>query len=95
MKSQPSSRGTDPSNPNHGPGSAPAHGTGSPGESPKQKVERLRAQARSSRQTGSSLDRMIDVGREVANKAHKVMVYSLITASGILSSSPPVPLNLS
>lgn len=77
MKSQPPPRGNDPG---HGPG--PGRGTTGPsGETPKQKVERIRAQARS-RQTGSSLDRVIEVGREVANKAHKVMVYSLITASG-------------
>lgn len=78
MKSQPTPpRGNDPGH-GHGPGRGT---TGPSGETPKQKVERLRAQARS-RQTGSSLDRVIEVGREVANKAHKVMVYSLITASG-------------
>ena len=60
-----------------------------PGETPKQKVERLRAQARAARmaQGSSRMDRVIDVGREVANRAHKVMVYSLIAASGM--SIPP------
>lgn len=59
---------------------------GAPGqETPKQKVERLRAQARAARvaQGSSRIDRVVDVGREVANRAHKVMVYSLIAASGI------------
>jgi hypothetical protein len=53
-------------------------------ETPKQKVERLRAQARAARMTQSSsgMDRVIEVGRRVANKAHKGMVYSLIIASG-------------
>ncbi|PKY01285.1 hypothetical protein P168DRAFT_259184 [Aspergillus campestris IBT 28561] len=54
-------------------------------ETPKQKVERLRAQARAARmaQSSSGMDQMIDVGRRFANKAHKTMVYSLIAASGI------------
>lgn len=68
------------------PGGAPGQHPG-PGqeETPRQKVERLRAQARAARvaQGSSRVDRVIDVGREVANRAHKVMVYSLIAASGI------------
>ncbi|KAJ5677340.1 uncharacterized protein N7477_002973 [Penicillium maclennaniae] len=54
-------------------------------ETPKQKVERLRAQARAARMTQSSsgMYRAIEVGRRVANKAHKGMVYSLIIASGV------------
>ena len=58
---------------------------GQPGETPQQKVERLRAQARAARiaQSSSGIDRFLDAGREVANKAHKVMVYSLIAASGM------------
>lgn len=54
-------------------------------ETPKEKVERLRAQARAARKTqaaGSSADRWIESGRKFANKAHKGMVYSLIAASG-------------
>jgi hypothetical protein len=56
-----------------------------PGETPRQKVERLRAQARAARlaQTGNAFDRIIERGRRVANSAHKVMIYTLITASGI------------
>lgn len=59
-----------------------------PGETLQQKVERLRAQARAARiaQSSSGIDRFLDAGREVANKAHKAMVYSLIAASGM---SPP------
>ncbi|EEA25798.1 hypothetical protein TMatcc_005967 [Talaromyces marneffei ATCC 18224] len=56
-----------------------------PGETPRQKVERLRAQARSARlaQSGNAFDRIIERGRRVANSAHKVMIYTLITASGV------------
>ncbi|KAJ5902322.1 hypothetical protein N7495_002850 [Penicillium taxi] len=53
-------------------------------ETPKQKVERLRAQARASRMAQSSgVDRWIEAGRRFANKAHKGTVYSLIVASGV------------
>ncbi|KAJ5558712.1 hypothetical protein N7535_009409 [Penicillium sp. DV-2018c] len=55
-------------------------------ETPKEKVERLRAQARAARQAqaaGSGADRWIETGRRFANKAHKGMVYSLIAASGV------------
>ncbi|KAL4893382.1 cytochrome oxidase c assembly-domain-containing protein [Aspergillus ambiguus] len=54
-------------------------------ETPKQKVERLRAQARAARiaQSTSRVDSMIDVGRRFANRAHKAMVYTLIAASGV------------
>jgi hypothetical protein len=53
-------------------------------ETPKQKVERLRAQARAARmaQQSSGVDRWIESGRRFANRAHKGMVYSLIVASG-------------
>lgn len=54
-------------------------------ETPKQKVERLRAQARAARmaQSSSGVDRWLEVGRRFANRAHKGMVYSLIAASGM------------
>lgn len=54
-------------------------------ETPKQKVERLRAQARAARmaRSTSGVDQMIEVGRRFANKAHKTMVYTLIAASGM------------
>ncbi|KAI9042244.1 cytochrome c oxidase assembly protein COX14 [Aspergillus affinis] len=60
-------------------------GPGGKPETPKEKVERLRAQARAARtaQSTSRVDQMVDVGRRFANRAHKVMVYSLITASGV------------
>jgi len=54
-------------------------------ETPKEKVERLRAQARAAKKAqaaGSGADRWIESGRKFANKAHKGMVYSLIAASG-------------
>lgn len=56
-------------------------------ETPKQKVERLRAQARAARMAQSSgVDRWIEVGRRFANRAHKGMVYTLIAASGMCRS---------
>lgn len=65
--------------------SQPAGPSGGRPETPKEKVERLRAQARAARlaQSTSRVDTMIDVGRRFANKAHKAMVYTLIAASGI------------
>ncbi|KAB8238613.1 cytochrome oxidase c assembly-domain-containing protein [Aspergillus alliaceus] len=65
--------------------SQPTGPSGGRPETPKEKVERLRAQARAARlaQSTSRVDTMIDVGRRFANKAHKAMVYTLIAASGI------------
>ena len=53
-------------------------------ESARAKVERLRAQARAARLAHSSsrIDRFISAGRVLADKAHKVTVYSLLAASG-------------
>ncbi|KAL5364655.1 hypothetical protein BJX96DRAFT_179155, partial [Aspergillus floccosus] len=53
-----------------------ATGPGGRPETPKEKVERLRAQARAARiaQSTSRVDQMIDVGRRFANRAHKAMV---------------------
>ncbi|KAI9924126.1 hypothetical protein ASPWEDRAFT_38478 [Aspergillus wentii DTO 134E9] len=64
---------------------ASPQGPGGHQETPKEKVERLRAQARAARmaQSTSRVDTMIDSGRKIANKAHKAMVYTLIAASGI------------
>ncbi|KAL2821047.1 cytochrome oxidase c assembly-domain-containing protein [Aspergillus granulosus] len=71
---------SNPSSQNNGSGPS-----GGRKETPKEKVERLRAQARAARikQSTSRADQMIDFGRRFANKAHKGMVYTLITASGI------------
>jgi len=65
--------------------STPQRGPDGQPETPKQKVERLRAQARAARiaQSSSGSDRLIEFGRRFANKAHKGMVYSLIVASGM------------
>jgi len=54
-------------------------------ETPKQKVERLRAEARAARiaRSSSLLDRFIERGRVWADGAHKVTVFSLLAASGI------------
>jgi hypothetical protein len=71
------------SNPqNNGSGNGPSAGRQ---ETPKEKVERLRAQARAARlkQSTSRAEQVIDFGRRFANKAHKGMVYTLITASGM------------
>ncbi|CAI7579457.1 unnamed protein product [Penicillium pancosmium] len=66
-------------------GQTPQRGPDGQPETPKQKVERLRAQARASRvaQSSSGSDRLIEFGRKFANRAHKGMVYSLIVASGV------------
>ncbi|KAL4933633.1 cytochrome c oxidase assembly protein COX14 [Aspergillus undulatus] len=71
-----------PQNNGNGKGSGPG---GNKQETPKEKVERLRAQARAARlaQSTSRMDSVVDFGRRFANKAHKTMVYTLITASGI------------
>jgi hypothetical protein len=71
---------------------APQTGPDGKPETPKQKVERLRAQARAARmaQSSSGMDRWIEVGRRVANRAHKGMVYSLIIASGTCLSLFPM-----
>lgn len=68
-----------------GQGQSPQRGPDGQVETPKQKVERLRAQARAARiaQSSSGSDRLIEFGRRFANKAHKGMVYSLIVASGM------------
>ncbi|PWY77185.1 hypothetical protein BO94DRAFT_538045 [Aspergillus sclerotioniger CBS 115572] len=65
--------------------SQPQLGPGGRPETPKEKVERLRAQARAARlaQSTSRVDNMIELGRRFANKAHKTMVYTLIAASGV------------
>lgn len=67
------------------PPKGPKRGPDGQQETPKQKVERLRAQARAARmaQSSSGVDRWIEVGRRFANRAHKGMVYSLIVASGM------------
>ncbi|GAB1194047.1 hypothetical protein APSETT444_003286 [Aspergillus pseudonomiae] len=72
---------------------AQSQGSGNGGrpETPKEKVERLRAQARAARmaQSTSRVDSLIDFGRRFANKAHKTMVYTLIAASGEYSIFDP------
>lgn len=65
---------------------APNQFTGPDGkpETPREKVERLRAQARANRVVKESLvDRLVASGQKVANKAHKGMVYTLIAATGV------------
>ncbi|KAL2003117.1 hypothetical protein VTN02DRAFT_4978 [Thermoascus thermophilus] len=54
-------------------------------ETPKEKVERLRREARAARiaQSTSKVDQIIEGGRKIANKAHKAMIYTLIAASGV------------
>jgi hypothetical protein len=76
MQSKDNAKPAKPTAPQTGPDGQP--------ETPKQKVERLRAQARAARmaQQSSGVDRWIESGRRFANRAHKGMVYSLIVASG-------------
>lgn len=92
QKNQPQSQSQWTSQPGQGAG-AESQRTGSQGggqsESPREKVERLRAQTRAARAAAaapSGVDRMVEVGRRVANRAHKTMVYALIATSGM---SPP------
>ncbi|KAK2765230.1 hypothetical protein FQN54_008929 [Arachnomyces sp. PD_36] len=58
---------------------------GPPGETPKQKVERLRAEARAARlaKSSSPVDRFLSRGRVWADRAHRITIYSLIAASGV------------
>ncbi|KAL1885799.1 hypothetical protein Plec18167_001294 [Paecilomyces lecythidis] len=67
-------------------GSGPSSsGPGGKEETPKQRVERLRAEARAARIAASTsrVDTFIERGRGIANKAHKAMIYTLIAASGV------------
>ncbi|KAG5301758.1 hypothetical protein I7I48_01882 [Histoplasma ohiense] len=61
---------------------------GSKQETPKQKVERLRAEARAARYSKAftPMDRIMSKGRIWADRAHKITVYTLITASGIAAA---------
>lgn len=68
-----------------GAGASSQPSRGPPGETPKQKVERLRAEARRARieKSSSPTDRFLARGRVWADRAHKVTIYSLIAASGM------------
>lgn len=59
-------------------------GPGGKDETPKQRVERLRAEARAARLAASTsrVDTIIEKGRNIANRVHKVVIYGLIAASG-------------
>ncbi|PGH33918.1 hypothetical protein GX50_03239 [[Emmonsia] crescens] len=61
---------------------------GSKQETPKQKVERLRAEARAARyaKAFTPMDRFMSKGRIWADRAHRVTVYTLIAASGIAAA---------
>ncbi|KAK2741588.1 hypothetical protein FQN57_005571 [Myotisia sp. PD_48] len=61
--------------------SQPPHGQ----ETAKEKVERLRAQARANRiaKSLSPVDRLINSGRSWADRLHRIAVFSFLTASGI------------
>lgn len=72
----------------NGNGSGNGSGNGNKQETPRERVDRLRAQARAARiaQSSSKTDSMVEFGRRFANKAHKTAVYTLITASGMFLS---------
>lgn len=54
-----------------------------PNETPQQKVARLRAAAQKARAAQvSTFDTVLDKGRRVADKAHRIFNYSLLAASG-------------
>ncbi|PGH05687.1 hypothetical protein GX51_02847 [Blastomyces parvus] len=63
-------------------------GHGGKQETPKQKVERLRAEARAARyaKAFTPMDRVMSRGRIWADRAHKLTVYTLITASGLAAA---------
>lgn len=60
-------------------------GSGGTQETPKEKVERLRAEARTARikKSSSPFDRFLSRGRTWADRLHRVAVLSLIAASGM------------
>lgn len=65
-------------------------GHGAPsGETPQQKIARLRAAAAMAR-TGkeSTFDSVVRVGRKWADRAHRVTAYSLIGLTGTRSAFP-------
>ncbi|EFQ97769.1 hypothetical protein MGYG_00810 [Nannizzia gypsea CBS 118893] len=64
--------------------SQPSPGQGTQ-ETPREKVERLRAQARANRiaQSFSPMDKIVNSGRTWADRFHRAAVFSLIAASGI------------
>ncbi|KAI5284442.1 hypothetical protein KEM54_001328 [Ascosphaera aggregata] len=69
-------------------GTSPSGESSRPNETPKQKVERLRAQARAARMAKNfnPIDRVIGGGRVWADRLHRVTVFTLIAASGIVST---------
>ncbi|PGH21357.1 hypothetical protein AJ80_03274 [Polytolypa hystricis UAMH7299] len=60
-------------------------GATQPKETPKQKVERLRAEARAARiaKSSSPIDRALAKGRTWADRAHRAAVVSLLAVSGV------------
>lgn len=65
-----------------------------PNETPKQKVERLRAQSRAAKAAAqySPVDRIVDRGRLWADRAHRIVAVGLIGFSG--TTSPSLPLSV-
>lgn len=54
-----------------------------PGETPQQKITRLRAAAAAARAgKESNFDRVVRTGRKVADKAHRFTAYTLIGLTG-------------
>lgn len=61
-----------------------------PSETPGERVQRLREQAKkdkAARQAGSGWERVIDKGRRIADVAHRVTATALIASTGT-SSAP-------
>ncbi|KAI1934888.1 hypothetical protein LOZ12_006246 [Ophidiomyces ophidiicola] len=68
-----------------GSSSSSSNNNGTHQETPKEKVERLRAEARAARiaNSSSTVDRVISRGRVWVDRLHRITVFSLIAASGV------------
>ncbi|KAL2429933.1 hypothetical protein ABEF95_013237 [Exophiala dermatitidis] len=85
---QPASRpAADPSRQSPSSSSQPttARSQGPPGETPQERVARLRAAARAAKEQAaySPLERAIEVGRRVADRAHRFTTYGLLLFAGV------------
>jgi hypothetical protein len=70
--------------------SLPQRTPGPPGETPQEKVRRLRAAADRARDAQiSTLDKLLVRGRLWADRAHRITALTLIGATSMLLSLPP------
>ncbi|KIX02350.1 uncharacterized protein Z518_08291 [Rhinocladiella mackenziei CBS 650.93] len=64
---------------------SPGHSRGPPGETPLERVERLRAEARAAKEAAnySPIEQLIGAGRRWADRAHRFTAYGLILFAGL------------